>query len=251
MFISPWVSPPRIWWIDTEFLVKSRTSSHSGSHQKALDAQASGRFEEELISLQVTEEELVQGRKKSQVVEFGADEGPRKGTSMEALAQLKPAFKVGGTVTAGNSSQRSDGAAGVVVMSRQKAKELALEPLGMLLSYAMVGVAPEIMGIGPVHAIPKALELAELELKDMGLIELNEAFAVQALSVIQEIGLDPDIVNVNGGAIALGHPLGCTGAKLTATLLSEMKRREVRYGLVTMCVGGGMGAAGVIECYLG
>ena len=219
------------------------------SHQKALDAQASGRFEEELIPLQVTEEELVQGRKESQVVEFGADEGPRADTSMEALAQLKPAFKVGGTVTAGNSSQRSDGAAGVVVMSRQKAKELALEPLGMLLSYAMVGVAPDIMGIGPVHAIPKALELAELELKDMGLIELNEAFAVQALCVIQEVGLDPDIVNVNGGAIALGHPLGCTGAKLTATLLSEMKRREVRYGLVTMCVGGGMGAAGVIECY--
>jgi acetyl-CoA acyltransferase len=168
---------------------------------------------------------------------------------MEALAQLKPAFKVGGTITAGNSSQRSDGAAAVVVMSREKAEELALEPLGRLLSYAMVGVAPELMGIGPVHAIPKALKLAELELKDMGLVELNEAFAVQALSVIQEVGLDPDIVNVNGGAIALGHPLGCTGAKLTATLLSEMKRREVRYGLVTMCVGGGMGAAGVIECY--
>ncbi len=219
------------------------------SHQKALEAQASGRFEEELIPLQVTLEELNKGHKESQVVEFKADEGPRADTSMEALAQLNPVFKVGGTVTAGNSSQRSDGAAGVVVMSLDKAQELALQPWGRLVSYVTVGVAPELMGIGPVQAIPKALGLAELELKDMGLIELNEAFAVQVLSVIQETGLDPEIVNVNGGAIALGHPLGCTGAKLTTTILFEMKRRAVRYGLVTMCIGGGMGAAGVIECY--
>jgi acetyl-CoA acyltransferase len=220
-----------------------------GSHQKALDAQAAGRFEEELIPLQVTLEELKEGHKQSQVVEFKVDEGPRADTSLEALAQLNPVFKVGGTVTAGNSSQRSDGAAGVVVMSLDKAQELALQPLGRLVSYVTVGVAPELMGIGPVQAIPKALRLAELEMKDIGLIELNEAFAVQVLSVIQETGLDPEIVNVNGGAIALGHPLGCTGAKLTTTILFEMKRRAVRYGLVTMCIGGGMGAAGVIECY--
>lgn len=219
------------------------------SHQKALDAQTSCRFDRELIPVQVTVEELENGHKQSQVLEFKADEGPRADTSMEALAELKPAFKANGTVTAGNSSQRSDGAAAVLVMSQRKAEELGLKPLGHLVSYATAGVAPEIMGIAPVYAIPKALKLAGLELKDIGLIELNEAFAVQTLAVIREAELNPDTVNVNGGAIALGHPLGCTGAKLTVTILSEMQSRGVRYGLVTMCVGGGMGAAGVIECY--
>ena len=217
------------------------------SHQKALQAQASGHFDDELIPLQVRVEELENGRKETRALEFKADEGPRADTSMEALAELKPAFKVDGTVTAGNSSQRSDGAAAVVLMSRRKAQELGLEPLGRLISYVTVGVPPESMGIGPVYAIPKALERAGLQLKDIGLIELNEAFAAQILAVIQEAGLSPDLINVNGGAIALGHPLGCTGAKLTATILAEMRRRGVRYGLVSMCVGGGMGAAGVID----
>ena len=219
------------------------------SHQNALEAQESSRFKREIISLQVTVEELENGKRNSRVIEFTADEGPRSDTSPEGLAQLKPVFKVNGSVTAGNSSQRSDGAAAVVLMAQRKAKELSLEPLGRLISFATAGVAPEIMGIGPVQAIPKALKLAGLELKDIGLIELNEAFAVQALAVIHEAGLNLDILNVNGGAIALGHPLGCTGAKLTATILSEMEHRGVRYGLVTMCVGGGMGGAGVIECY--
>ena len=219
------------------------------SHQNALEAQESGRFESEIIPLQVTIEELENGKKNSQAVEFKVDEGPRSDTSPEALAQLKPVFRVNGSVTAGNSSQRSDGAAAVVVMAQRKAAELSLEPLGRLVSFATAGVAPEIMGIGPVQAIPKALKLAGLELQDIGLIELNEAFAVQTLAVIQEAGLKTEILNVNGGAIALGHPLGCTGAKLTATILSEMENRGVRYGLVTMCVGGGMGGAGVIECY--
>ena len=219
-----------------------------GSHLKALDAGESGRFDQELIPLKVAVETLENGHKDSRITEFAADEGPRKETSLEALSGLKPVFKVNGTITAGNSSQRSDGAAAVVVMSQKRASELGLQPLGRLVSYATSGVAPEIMGIGPVEAIPKALKLAGLELKDIGLIELNEAFAAQALAVIQEAGLKPDILNVNGGAIALGHPLGCTGAKLTATILAEMERRSVRYGLVTMCVGGGMGAAGVVEC---
>lgn len=218
-----------------------------GSHEKAIAAQDSGRFEEEIVPFQVTLQELENGQLKRQTVEFKVDEGPRRDSSMHALSQLKPAFKAGGTVTAGNSSQMSDGAAAVVVMSESKAKELGLQPLGRLVSYATAGVAPEIMGIGPVAAIPKALKLAGLELKDMGLIELNEAFAVQALAVMQEAGLKAGILNVNGGAVAMGHPLGCTGAKLTATILYEMQRRGVRFGLVTMCVGGGMGAAGVIE----
>lgn len=218
------------------------------SHHKALEAQGKGRFDEEIVPLQVPVEELEGGRKKREVVEFRKDEGPRADTSREALAQLKPVFKAKGTVTAGSSSQRSDGAAAAVVMTRRKAEELGLEPLGRLVSYATAGVAPEIMGIGPVGAIPKALLQAGLELGDIGLVELNEAFAAQALAVIREAGLDPNRVNVNGGAIALGHPLGCSGAKLTATLLHEMRRGGVRYGLVTMCVGGGMGAAGVFEC---
>ena len=218
------------------------------SHRKALKAQKSRLFHRELIPLKVRVETLTNGHKKTQDLEFEMDEGPRSDTSLEALSGLKPVFKVGGTVTAGNSSQRSDGAAAMVVTSQRKAEELGLSPMGRLISFATAGVAPELMGIGPVLAIPKALQMAGLELKDIGLVELNEAFAAQALSVIKEAGLEADIVNVNGGAIALGHPLGCTGAKLTTTLLSEMERRSVRYGLVTMCVGGGMGAAGVLEC---
>ena len=172
------------------------------------------------------------------------DEGPRADTSAEALAKLKPAFHAKGTVTAGNSSQTSDGAAAAIVMSAERAAALGMKPMARFVAFATAGCAPEIMGIGPVHAVPKALKIAGLKLEDIGLVELNEAFAAQSLAVIRELGLDPEKVNVNGGAIALGHPLGCTGAKLTATLLHEMQRRKVRYGLVTMCVGGGMGAAG-------
>jgi acetyl-CoA acyltransferase len=178
---------------------------------------------------------------------FDRDEGPRADTSVEALAKLKPVFHANGTVTAGNSSQTSDGAAAALVMSDKKARELGLKPKARFVSYATGGVPPEIMGIGPVVAIPKALVMAGLNLSDIGVIELNEAFAVQALAVIRKAGLDPELVNVNGGAIALGHPLGCTGAKLTATILREMERRNARYGLVTMCVGGGQGAAGIFE----
>ena len=220
-----------------------------GSHRKALQAQNCHHFDRELIPLRVTVDPVNDGPKPSQVVEFKVDEGPRAETSMEALSQLEPVFKTDGTLTAGNSSQRSDGAAALVVLSERKARDLSLAPLGRLVSFATAGVAPEIMGIGPVFAIPQALKLAGLKLDDIGLIELNEAFAAQALAVIQQAGLNADIVNVNGGAIALGHPLGCTGAKLTVTILAEMERRGIRYGLVTMCVGGGMGAAGVFECY--
>jgi acetyl-CoA acyltransferase len=175
------------------------------------------------------------------------DEGPRADTSAAALAKLKPAFHAKGTVTAGNSSQTSDGAAATIVISAERAAALGMQPMARFVAFATAGCAPEIMGIGPVHAVPKALKLAGLRLEDIGLVELNEAFAAQSLAVIRELGLDPEKVNVNGGAIALGHPLGCTGAKLTATLLHEMRRRKVRYGLVTMCVGGGMGAAGIFE----
>jgi acetyl-CoA acyltransferase len=178
---------------------------------------------------------------------FKRDEGPRADTTLEALSKLKPAFKEGGSVTAGNSSQVSDGAAGAIVMSHAKAEALGLKPLARFVAYAVAGVPPEIMGIGPVAAIPKALKLAGLSLKDIGLIELNEAFAAQSLAVIRELGLDQQITNVNGGAIALGHPLGCTGAKLTTQLIYEMKRREVQFGMVSMCIGGGMGAAGIFE----
>lgn len=218
------------------------------SHHNALEAQAEGRFDNELIPLQIRQESLNGGTKRSREVTFIADEGPRADTSLEALAGLRPVFHARGSVTAGNCSQRSDGAAAAILTSAEVCDELGLQPQGRLLSFASAGVAPEYMGIGPVEAVPKALRLASLEQKDLGLIELNEAFASQALAVIQELGLDPDIVNVHGGAIALGHPLGATGAKLTATLLAEMERRGVRYGLVTMCVGGGMGAAGVVEC---
>ena len=219
------------------------------SHQKALAAQAAGRFADELIP--VTVATVVPGAKagKPSVGEqlFSADEGPRADTSLEALAKLKPAFQSQGTVTAGNSSQTSDGAAATVLVEAGRAKELGLQPLARLVAYAVTGCLPEEMGIGPVTAIPKALKLAGLTLDDIGLIELNEAFAAQALAIIRALGIDPARVNVNGGAIALGHPLGCTGAKLTATLLQEMKQRKLRYGMVTMCVGGGMGAAGIFE----
>ena len=219
------------------------------SHQKAIAAQVAGRFTEELVPVTVTS--AVPGAKAGKPVitekVFAADEGPRADTSAEALAKLKPVFHAKGTVTAGNASQTSDGAAAVVLMDSTRAKELGIQPLARLVAYAVTGCLPEEMGIGPIYAIPAALKRAGLTLADIGLIELNEAFAAQALAVIRTLGIDPDRVNVNGGAIALGHPLGCTGAKLTATLLGEMKRRQLRYGMVTMCVGGGMGAAGIFE----
>jgi acetyl-CoA acyltransferase len=219
------------------------------SHQKALAAQAAGRFDAELVPLKVSTS--VPGAKAGKPVvtesAFGADEGPRADTSREALAALRPVFHAQGTVTAGNASQTSDGAAVAVLMDADRAKELRIQPIGRLVAYAVAGCLPEEMGMGPVYAVPKALKMAGLRLEDIELIEFNEAFAAQALAVVRELGLDPERVNVNGGAIALGHPLGCTGAKLTATLLSEMKRRQVRYGMVTMCVGGGQGAAGIFE----
>ena len=219
------------------------------SHQKALAAQAAGRFADELIPVTVATATAGAKPGKPQITEtiFAADEGPRADTSPEALAKLKPVFHARGTVTAGNASQTSDGAAAAVLMEADRARELGLEPLARLVAYTATGCLPEEMGIGPLYAIPKALKLAGLSLEDIGVIELNEAFAAQALAVIRTLGLDPEKVNVNGGAIALGHPLGCTGAKLTATLLQEMKRRKARYGMVTMCVGGGMGAAGIFE----
>ncbi len=221
------------------------------SHQNALAAIRLGRFEEEIVPLQVRETvyqpENGNGSAKTVETEFKVDEGPRRDTSLEALSRLRPAFRLKGSVTAGNASQMSDGAAASVVVSGEILKQLDLDPMARLVSYAVAGVAPEVMGIGPVEAIPKALQRSGLKLGDIGLVELNEAFASQALAVIRQAGLDPETVNVNGGAIALGHPLGCTGAKLTATLLHEMKRRGVRYGLCTMCIGGGMGAAGIFE----
>jgi acetyl-CoA acyltransferase len=219
------------------------------SHQNALRAQAEGLFNDEIVPVNVAAASLNGSGSKPvhTVTTFDKDEGPRADTSLEALAKLKPVFHANGAVTAGNSSQMSDGAAVALVMSSAKAHQLGLRPKARLVSFATAGVPPEIMGIGPVVAIPKALTLAGLKLHDIGIIELNEAFAAQALAVIRAAGLDPEIVNVNGGAIALGHPLGCTGAKLTATILREMERRHARYGLVTMCVGGGQGAAGVFE----
>jgi acetyl-CoA acyltransferase len=215
------------------------------SHQKAIAAIDAGRFKEEIVPLKVT---LSSGNGTvPEPVTFDTDEGPRRDTNMEALAKLRPAFATDGVVTAGNASQVSDGAAATVVVSAERAKELELAPVARLVSFAVAGVPPEIMGIGPVEAIPRALERAGLKLQDIEVIELNEAFATQALAVIEAAGLDPDKVNVNGGAVALGHPLGCTGAKLSTQMLHELKRREARYGLVTMCIGGGMGAAGVFE----
>jgi acetyl-CoA acyltransferase len=218
------------------------------SHQCAAQAVESGRFDPEIVPLEVTiVEPGSNGHQRTKIFVFKRDEGPRADTSLEALARLKPAFKEGGSVTAGNSSQMSDGAAGVVMMSRAKADALGLKPLVRFVSFAVGGVPPEVMGIGPIVAIPKALKLAGLSLKEIGLIELNEAFAAQGLAVMREVGLDPEITNVNGGAIALGHPLGCTGAKLTTQIIYEMKRRNVQFGMVTMCIGGGMGAAGIFE----
>ncbi|MER3431800.1 MAG: acetyl-CoA C-acyltransferase [Blastocatellia bacterium] len=218
------------------------------SHQKAISAINEGKFRDEIVPVSVRIDEFDErGRVRSKEVVFDTDEGPRRDTSLESLAKLKPVFHSSGTVTAGNSSQMSDGAAAAVVMSADRANSLGLRPLARFVSYATAGCLPEEMGIGPVYAIPKALKLAGLTLDQIEAIELNEAFAAQALAVIKLLEMDPAKINVNGGAIALGHPLGCTGAKLTATLLQEMHRRQARYGMVTMCVGGGMGAAGIFE----
>lgn len=213
------------------------------SHMNAVAAQGAGRFEEEIVPLEV---EIVTAEG-ARTVTFDADEGPRRDTSPEAMAKLKPAFKKNGSVTAGNSSQMSDGAAAVLVMEREKAAELGLKPLARFVGFAVAGVRPEMMGIGPVEAVPKVLKSTGLNLSDIDVIELNEAFAAQSLAVIRELGLSADKLNVNGGAIALGHPLGCTGTKLSVQIIYEMLREGHRYGLVTMCIGGGMGAAGVFE----
>jgi acetyl-CoA acyltransferase len=218
------------------------------SHQKAARAIKEGKFKEEVLPIFAKVREVREdGMTKVKEVLFDTEEGVRFDASYEGMAALKPVFKAKGTVTAGNSSQTSDGVAMLVLMSKEKAEALKLKPMAVFRSFAVAGVPPEIMGVGPAYAAPKALKKAGLTLKDIGLIELNEAFASQSLYVIRELGLNLEIVNVNGGAIAMGHPLGCTGAKLTTTLLYEMKRRKVRYGLVTMCIGGGMGAAGVFE----
>ncbi len=220
------------------------------SHMKALKAQESGRFDDQIIPIEIEHTYVGKtGKKETSAYTVKDDEGPRKNTSLEALAKLRPVFAAGGSVTAGNSSQTSDGAAFVLVMSEEMVKELNLEPIARLVNYAAAGVEPRIMGIGPVKAVPKALKQAGLKLEDLELIELNEAFASQSLAVIRELDLNTDIVNVNGGAIALGHPLGCTGAKLSVQLFDEMRKRDMKgkYGLVTMCVGTGQGAAGIYE----
>ena len=218
------------------------------SHRNAVAGIQSGHFESEIVPVSVTiSTPNGSGRPNTVTTDFRTDEGPRADTTAEALAKLPPVFNAKGTVTAGNSSQTSDGAAAAVVMSAERAVALGLEPLARFVAYAYAGCDPEEMGIGPVYAVPRALKLAGLTLDQIDVIELNEAFACQALAVIRQLGLDPAKVNVNGGAIALGHPLGCTGAKLTATILRELRRRKARYGLVTMCVGGGMGAAGIFE----
>jgi acetyl-CoA acyltransferase len=222
------------------------------SHRKAAAAIDAGKFVDEIVPLNVANRDLEldeKGRGKVRIREsvFQVDEGVRRETTIEALAKLRPAFLQGGTVTAGNSSQTTDGAAAALIMTRERAEALGLAPLARFVGFVTGGVAPEEMGIGPVVAIPRLLKMTGVSAEEIDLIELNEAFAVQALSVIKVLGLDPEKINVNGGAIALGHPLGCTGAKLTATLLHEMRRRKARYGIVTMCVGGGMGAAGLFE----
>ena len=258
---NPWLAANYPASLLTMGLTAERVARHYGisrddqdafalaSHQKAVAAQAAGRFNDEIVPVRVTTSApgAKPGKPESAEKEFSADEGPRADTSAAALARLKPAFHAQGTVTAGNASQISDGSAAAVLMERGRARELGIRPLGRLVAYAVTGCLPEEMGIGPITAIPKVLRLAGLTLAEIGLIEFNEAFAAQALAVIRVLGLDPERINVNGGAIALGHPLGCTGAKLTATLLHEMRRRQVRYGMVTMCVGGGMGAAGIFE----
>lgn len=218
------------------------------SHEKALAAIDSGRFKEDIAPIEV-ERIFLDKNEKRQVENytFDTDEGPRRGSTIDALGRLRPVFQAGGSVTAGNSSQTSDGAAFVLVMSEKMVKELNLEPVARLVDYRVAGVPPRIMGIGPAYAVPKVLESAGMSLKDIDLIELNEAFASQSVAVVRELGVDPDIVNVNGGAIALGHPLGCTGAKLTVQMFNELEKRKQRYGIVTMCVGTGQGAAGIIE----
>ncbi len=217
------------------------------SHQRALAAITAGRFKAETAALVLPLSTSLDGRVGNGTSRFEVDEGPRADSTLQALANLKPVFHAHGTVTAGNSSQMSDGAAMSLVMSGERARALGLKPLARFVAYATAGVAPEVMGIGPVAAIPKALGLAGLKLEEIARIELNEAFAVQALSVMQALDLDPERVNVNGGAVALGHPLGCTGAKLTATLLHELQRTNLEFGMVTMCIGGGMGAAGIFQ----
>jgi len=218
------------------------------SHQKAIAALDAGRFQEECLPVSVREVGLDEnGRRKVTDFSFDADEGPRRDTSLERLAALKPAFSLRGSVTAGNASQRSDGAAAVLLASGEKVKELGLKPLARFVTYAVAGVPPGLMGIGPIAAIPRALKQSVLKLEDLDQIELNEAFACQALTVMRECALPRERVNLNGGAIALGHPLGATGARLTVSILHELKRRKQRYGLVTMCVGGGMGGAGIVE----
>jgi len=219
------------------------------SHQKALAAIRDGKFDDEIVPVTVTTTPAPNGKGKVKPVDsiFKIDEGPRADTSLEALAKLKPVFHAKGTITAGNSSQTSDGAAAAVVMSAERAKALGIKPLARFIAFAYAGCDPEEMGIGPIYAVPKALKQADLTLDQIDVIELNEAFAAQSLAVVKVLGIDQSKLNVNGGAIALGHPLGCTGAKLTATLLREMPRRNAKYGMVTMCVGGGMGAAGIFE----
>ena len=258
---NPWLAEHYPASLLTMGLTAERVARHYGisredqdafslsSHQKALAAQAAGKFDEEIVAVTVDSASPngKPGKESLLQVIVSKDEGPRADTSLAALGKLKPAFHAQGSVTAGNSSQTSDGAAAVVIMSAQRAEELGLKALARFVAYATVGCLPEEMGTGPIFAIPKVLKQAGLTLDDIGLIELNEAFAAQSLAVIRTLGLDPERVNVNGGAIALGHPLGCTGAKLTASILPEMERRQVRYGMVTMCVGGGMGAAGIFE----
>lgn len=217
------------------------------SHMKALDAIDNGRFKEEIVPVEIEEVYYKDGKKANRSFVVDTDEGPRRTTTIEALSKLRPVFKQGGSVTAGNSSQTSDGAAFVIVVSERLVKELNLEPVARLITSASVGVDPRYMGIGPVEAIPKALRQAGLKLSDIDLIELNEAFASQSLAVIQEAGLNPEITNVNGGAIALGHPLGCTGTKLTIQVVNELRRRNKKYGMVTACIGGGQGIAGIYE----
>lgn len=258
--INPWLEEHYPDSYNSMGLTAERVAQHYGisreeadqfaltSHQRALAAQREGKFDDEIVPVPVSITTLdAKSKPRKTEIEFKADEGPRPDTSLDALAKLKPAFHAKGTVTAGNSSQTSDGAAAAVVMSDERAQALGIKPMARFVAYAYTGCLPEEMGVGPVYAIPKALRLAGLTLDQIDLIELNEAFAAQSLAVIRTLGLDPAKVNVNGGAIALGHPLGCTGSKLTATLLREMKRRNARYGMVTMCVGGGMGAAGIFE----
>jgi acetyl-CoA acyltransferase len=217
------------------------------SNMRAIAAQDAGKFKDEIVPLNVEQVVVEKGKSATRMISFDADEGPRRGTTLEDMAKLRPAFIKDGTATAGNSSQMSDGAAAVLVMQREKAEALGLKPLLRFVGFAVGGVPPELMGIGPVVAVPRVLTLTGLSLEHIGLIELNEAFASQSLAVIQQLGMDEEIVNVNGGAIALGHPLGCSGTKLTVQILHEMRRRDVQFGMVTMCIGGGMGAAGVFE----